>query len=296
MICMQNRPMRVFVFEYLSGGGTAEAADPALLAQGLAMRDALLADLRCIDGCTATCAEAASALPLLEAVRRHVALHDRAWIIAPESGRILEALHGAVGAARWIGCDADSIRITSSKSATLRQLAEHGLATPLAFAANATRWVVKPDDGAGATDTRVHESRRIAEADRATRDASATLEPWVEGDALSVSLLCASGSAELLAINRQHLELDARGGLSYRGVTLDALPAHDRRAGALRTMAGAVARALPGLRGYVGIDLVWHATRGPVVIEINPRLTCSYVGLSAALGRNLAAEVLAMHG
>jgi tyramine---L-glutamate ligase len=33
-------------------------------------------------------------------------------------------------------------------------------------------------------------------------------------------------------------------------------------------------------------------TRGPVVIEVNPRVTCAYIGLSAALGRNLAAELL----
>jgi len=55
-----------------------------------------------------------------------------------------------------------------------------------------------------------------------------------------------------------------------------------------------VAATLPGLRGFVGIDLVWHAQRGPVLIEINPRLTCSYVGLSQRLGRCLAGEVLAL--
>jgi len=32
-----------------------------------------------------------------------------------------------------------------------------------------------------------------------------------------------------------------------------------------------------------------------VVIEVNPRVTCAYVGLSASLGRNLAAELLADH-
>jgi predicted ATP-grasp superfamily ATP-dependent carboligase len=54
-----------------------------------------------------------------------------------------------------------------------------------------------------------------------------------------------------------------------------------------------VARAVPGLSGFAGIDLVWHPRHGAVVIEVNPRVTCAYVGLSAALGRNLAAELLA---
>ena len=54
-------------------------------------------------------------------------------------------------------------------------------------------------------------------------------------------------------------------------------------------------QALPGLRGFVGVDLVWHAERGPVAIEVNPRVTCAYVGLSDELDRNLAAEILAAH-
>jgi predicted ATP-grasp superfamily ATP-dependent carboligase len=32
------------------------------------------------------------------------------------------------------------------------------------------------------------------------------------------------------------------------------------------------------------------------VIEVNPRATVAYAGLSARLGRNLAADVLAAHG
>ena len=76
---------------------------------------------------------------------------------------------------------------------------------------------------------------------------------------------------------------------------IDALPRDDARAGTLRAWAQALADAIPGLGGYVGVDLVWHAQRGPVLIEVNPRVTMSYVGLSAALGRNLAADVLATH-
>ncbi len=64
------------------------------------------------------------------------------------------------------------------------------------------------------------------------------------------------------------------------------------RRDALTFVARDVVQAIPGLRGFVGIDIVWHEQRGPVVIEVNPRLTCAYIGLSAALGRNLAAELL----
>src|SRR5205823_3360911 len=43
---------------------------------------------------------------------------------------------------------------------------------------------------------------------------------------------------------------------------------------------------VPGLRGYVGVDIVLGETDW--LIEINPRLTTSYVGLRALAEGNLA--------
>lgn len=51
--------------------------------------------------------------------------------------------------------------------------------------------------------------------------------------------------------------------------------------------ARAAVGALPGLRGHVGVDLVAAPDRC-VVIEVNPRLTTSYVGLRRVLRANLA--------
>jgi predicted ATP-grasp superfamily ATP-dependent carboligase len=86
--------------------------------------------------------------------------------------------------------------------------------------------------------------------------------------------------------------MGVQGEVAYDGVSIGAVPLEDSRARPLAALATRVGRAIPGLRGFVGIDLVWHATLGPVVIEVNPRVTCAYVGLSARLGRNLAAEML----
>jgi hypothetical protein len=48
----------------------------------------------------------------------------------------------------------------------------------------------------------------------------------------------------------------------------------------------------------VGVDLVLHADgTGVTVVEINPRLTTSYVGLRAALEENLMAVLVGdVHG
>ncbi len=307
--------MQVFVYEYLSGGGLVDGdavATAELMPQGLAMRDALVADLLASGDCDVTAATCAhtGALPAgaAEAVARDgetptafaarlAQQHDVAWIVAPETGGCLSAFERAIGAPRWLGCDARSIAIASSKTATLRHLDAHDIATPQAFAAGAQRWVVKPDDGAGSVATRVHANRLGAEADLAGRDArgeSACLEPWIAGEAMSLSLLCELGQAELLSVNRQRIGTLPDGALRYDGVEIDVLPHGAPRWRALAALASRVAGALPGLRGFVGVDLVLSERHGPVVIEINPRLTCAYVGLSKRLGRNLAREVLAM--
>ena len=313
----------IFIHEYLSGGGemASEAEAAELLPMGLGMRDALLADLLHIPDLAVTCAVSAraglpSAHPRLAAavahadepavafVQRQAALHELAWIIAPESDGLLSAMHEAVGAPRWVGCDARSIRTASSKCATLLALNVCGVATPLDFVAApitaaASRWIVKPDDGAGAVATRVHGRRADALADLQQRRAaglSATAEPFVEGEALSISLLAGPGFVQPLAFNEQQIVIDGDGRLRFLGVRPNAIDRRsDPRATRLHTLALDVQRALPGLRGFVGIDLVWHAERGPVVIEVNPRLTCAYVGLSAALGRKLAEEILLLH-
>jgi len=306
--------MRVFVCEYLSGGA-ADSASGELLGAGREMRDAVVHDLLRTGDCAVSVAAGPHAAQVPAAARalrpppgvrmadfvaQQARLHDLVWVIAPETDGVLAQLQRAVDAERWLGCDAAAIALASSKRATLARAAEHGVTTPLAFTTSPAtrRWVVKPDDGAGAERTRLHNTNAAARDDldtRRQRGEAAVLEAWVAGEPLSLSLLCSAGRVELLSVNRQQLAIDAFGVVSFTGVQIDALPHDDARFGTLRAWAQALARAIPGLHGYVGIDLVWHPQRGPVLIEVNPRVTMAYVGLSAALNRNVAAAVLAAH-
>lgn len=288
--------MRVFFAEYLSGL-TDEPLDAALLAQGLAMRDAVLADLR---DCAArdpalriACAVAARAPlpPGFEAVRQHALQpgesavdfvrrqasgHEVVWLIAPETDGLLASLCNAVPPAKWLGCDAASTLLAASKARTTALLHARGVLTPHAFASEAGSWVVKPDDGVGGTDARRHARREDAEGDLARRHGPAVLEPWVEGAAMSLTLLCdGRGHAELWSVNQQTIEVGVDGALMERGVE----PVAASAGPALWQLAQQVARALPGLFGPVGIDYIAHPARGPVLIEVNPRVTSVYGGL-----------------
>jgi tyramine---L-glutamate ligase len=300
-----QRSQRLFLYEYLSGGGWVEQGAASLMAEGCAMREALAAELRWLPGWQLSVAatepgpghvlpHGGESPPAF--VQRQAAAHDWVWVIAPETAGLLAQLRAAVPAGvGWLGCEAAAIQTASLKSATCACLQAAGLPVPRAGLDPQGRWVVKPDDGAGSVATRVHADVAMARADHARRldrGETARLEPWVAGQALSLSLWCQATGVELLSVNHQHLQLDAQGLAHCEALTLNILPRTEPRWLPLQGLAQAVHQALPGLRGFVGVDLVWHPEAGPVLIEVNPRVTSALVGLSAVLGRPLVQEIL----
>lgn len=312
---MVDSKIRVFVYETTSADPVC--VDAALVSQGRSIRNAMLADLALLDDVAVTCAIAdpaqgglppgvhASCRPRQRApqdyLRDEALRHDLAWVVAPETGGLLAGLRRVVADRRWLGCSSAAIDVAASKHATLQCLRAAGIATPDGIggapsSSDGDAWIVKPDDGCGATEVRRHVGLASALADRDERrrhHQRAIVERWVDGEPLSITLLCSAGRAEVLSLNRQRIQVGPDGRLAFDGVVIGPVPGG--RQEALAALANRILGALPGLAGIVGVDLVWHPLRGPVAIEINPRLTCAYVGLSAMLGRNLAGEVLAQH-
>jgi predicted ATP-grasp superfamily ATP-dependent carboligase len=99
--------------------------------------------------------------------------------------------------------------------------------------------------------------------------------------------LCRDGAAWLLTCNEQIIEITGNE-FRYRGFIVGGC---ESRRAEYQPIASAVAAAIPGLWGYVGVDLI-DGPDGPVVLEINPRLTTSYAGLKHAVGANPAGLVL----
>ena len=79
-------------------------------------------------------------------------------------------------------------------------------------------------------------------------------------------------------------DVDVGAPFRYRGGRIPLCHPLAERALAL---ARQVVGLIPGLRGYVGIDLVLTAEECAVV-DVNPRITTSYVGLRRVLALNLA--------
>jgi predicted ATP-grasp superfamily ATP-dependent carboligase len=124
---------------------------------------------------------------------------------------------------------------------------------------------------------------------RATRRADFLAQDYVAGESVSVSVIASAGLL-LLGLNRQRIRKGNRpayeGGETSIAHRLAPLAFESARA-AIR----AVAAACPGVRGYAGVDLVL-GDRSATVIEINPRLTTSYVGLRHSFDVNIAGLIL----
>ena len=317
--------MRILVYEFASGGGLAGRAVPASLArEGAAMRTALVRDLVAMKSHQlATTADrrivhhlpssvAVTILP--DGARSREATLDRliesvdaVWLIAPESDRCLERLAARVECRgkRLLGSSADAIARASDKARLPACLAAAGVAHPttrvlgprdtdLSRAAVDFEYpiVVKPARGAGshgvglAANARALD-RAVSTARRADSSGVVLLQRFIRGRAASVSLLANDCDVVPLALNTQ--ELRSVPPFSYRG---GVTPYDHRLAPAARAAAVAACRALPGLRGFVGVDLVL-AGRDVFVIEVNPRLTTAYLGVRAAFDENVGALALA---
>jgi predicted ATP-grasp superfamily ATP-dependent carboligase len=192
----------------------------------------------------------------------------------------------------------DAIALTSNKLQLANHWREHGVRTPATSdrepsECEAFPLVWKPRDGAGSTDTFLLQSafdlaRARAERQTAMAQDPMILQEYVEGTSASVAILCGPLGNVPLVPAYQLLSRDGR--FKYQG---GELPIPSELAARAVGLARRAVDCVTGLLGYIGVDLVLgeDADRD-YAIEINPRLTTSYVGLRALADFNIAEAVL----
>jgi tyramine---L-glutamate ligase len=322
--------LKIIVYEHISGGGYAgKQISPSILSEGFGMLRTIVSDFKLaghevtvlLDHRLSTLnppLNANSIVPVFNSEEpqkflvRLAEINDAVYVIAPETGKILQSLVEIVEQTDKISlnCESSAIQKVADKTVLCEVLEKNGVATPktMVFEINENLaeiqcsskreltypLVFKPLDGTSCCALSiVKEGDQVNDAISKLKAESANqhfiVQEFIEGEAASVSLLCVKGEARAISLNQQNVEICTPDGISsYKGgvVPFD----HRLEQEAFRVSEKAV-ECFPGLKGYVGVDLILNRDK-PFVVDVNPRLTTSFVGLSQTAKFNVAEEII----
>lgn len=306
--------VKILVFEYITGGGFNKQELPdSLVDEGRLMLNALLDNLIRLNSLEVTVMmdwrlnESIGMAGINTVVIRPehdiskefaqlVKQSDLVWPIAPEFDGILQALCQTVESLgkMLLTSSSTAVSLAGNKFKTYELLCRHQIAAVptrmLEDDFSPGEWMVKPVDGVGCVDSYVIANRLDFEQ-MAVRKGQYIIQPHLQGAKTSLSCLFKQGRGWLVCANLQRFEF-----LNQQYHLADIVVNHHPDLGAYRQLIDKIALAVPELWGYAGIDLIETAEQ-TWVLEINPRLTTSFVGIYDALGINVAEAVLQLlHG
>ena len=315
--------MKVGIFEYVSGGGMKDDIDQNILCEGYSILKSVTEDFqkaghevttlldsrltKLKDDLKANNLEINSKQnntpDILNNILKTV---DLSLIIAPETREILSSfVQIAKSNTISLNSTPESIDLVSDKAKLAETLDKKGLPIPKTyfftgedeiedieklFKTFSSSLVVKPVKGAGCEKVfRVKEKSKLKQALELIRRDNpkerVIIQEFVEGIPVSASLILNGVDAFPISLNLQHVSLDSPPESSqyYGGVTPFPHP-YEFEAMNLSKKA---AELFHGLTGYIGVDMMITPT-GPILLEINPRITVPYVGLKRISKMNIA--------
>ncbi len=309
--------MKLFVYEHITSGALIDQDLPASLAhEGDEMLSAVLHDCHCLPTVAVSilrdsrlsktdnnkrlrCQLVSDPIQFQILWLQCLIDADAIIIIAPETGHVLADLqqqaldHGKT----ILGCQPSAISITTNKLRCEQQLNNHNIASPKSYLAS--QWpqqnfeypdgyIVKPVDGAGCIDTLIFDtaielkyylSQQHSEALQHT-----IVQPYIQGVPASLSLLISDDGILVLAINSQKINRKSNT-LIFTGCVVNGIHETLFSLAQATQLAQQIHQSIPGLWGFVGVDIIL-SNNTATVIDINPRLTTSYVGLQQSLSVN----------
>lgn len=318
--------MRLIVYEYVSGGGLAgQPISPGVLSEGFGILRTIVSDFKSagheitvlLDSRLSKLNPPINAdyiVPVFYSQEPQkflvtiAKINDAILVIAPETGQTLQLLVELVETSGKVSlnCESTAIEKVADKTILYKILEKNGLSFPKTVILNMNDdlakvketikskllvpLLFKPVDGVSCGGLSIVKvDAQIEKAIEKIKSESAKehfiVQEYIEGEAVSVSLLCTKSKASAISLNQQTVKVGAPDEVSsYEGgvVPFDNPYTHDAFA-----LAEKVAGCFTGLKGYVGVDLVL-AKDNLFVVDVNPRLTTSYVGLSGVANFNVA--------
>lgn len=318
--------LKIVVYEHLSGGGySGQPISSAVLSEGFGMLRMFASDLKMAGHeVTVILDDRISkfnhtmnvdyTVPILNSqepkkfLMNLARINDASYIIAPEREKTLQSFVKLMEQTGKISlnCKSSTIQTVSDKAILYEVLKKNSLKTPETIVFNVKDSLVKvkqvinselgypvvfkPVDGVSCNGLSiVKKEDQVEEAIIKIKTESAEeqyiVQEFIDGEAASVSLICAKDKVSAINLNKQIVKINGPYNISsYEGgvVPFD----HPLRQIALKS-AKKVVECFPGLIGYVGVDLILLKDM-VFIVDVNPRLTTSYIGLSKISNFNVA--------
>ncbi len=304
--------MKLLVFEYICGGGMADQALPdSLVAEARLMLQALIDQLKDLDTiqllipldkrCNLVVLPANADIIWIDEqspknyLSDLIAQADAVWPLAPESQGLLADIAQQVldQNKQLLLSSPTTVKLCSDKLATYHTLIAEQIPCVETLALNQNSpnqfpvSVLKPMDGLGCEGSVVVDNPQQFQQLKSELT-HYIVQPYIAGQAVSLSCLFKQGQGWLLTCNQQHIQLKQQ--QFHLSACMVNVP--NRYPEFYQNLLDKIAKALPELWGYIGIDLIETVEQGPLLLEINPRLTTSFVGIYPATGINVAEQVI----
>ncbi len=201
---------------------------------------------------------------------------DAALVIAPDEilGDLTEIVEENTAN---LGCPSNAVRLCADKLKCTRVLEKEKLPVPETIERGdyEGNYVIKPRFGCA--------SEGIYRSRRGTLKKGFIATGFIDGEHLSTSII--TGRTQLpLTINKQLIEINSS--ISYKG---GVVPYNCERREEVIEVAKKTLK-ISGCRGYAGVDIVLGDK--PYVVDVNPRITTSIVGIAKVLQAEIAELIL----
>ena len=235
-------------------------------------------------------------------------INEALYIIAPEKGKTMQSLVELSEKTEKTSLNCESVAIgkVADKAILHERLRKNGFSTPKILLLNFKDKLIqvnqdikrelnyplvfKPVDGVGCGGLSIVREegqiqKAIAKIKVGSKNTHFIAQEFINGESASVSLLSTGKKALAISLNKQNITFaNPDEASSYNGgcVPFD----HPQKPQAF-ILTEKVVESFPGLRGYVGVDLVL-TQESSFVVDVNPRLTTSYIGLRKVANFNIA--------
>tara|TARA_B100000767_G_C19761935_1_gene535552 strand:+ start:685 stop:1665 length:981 start_codon:yes stop_codon:yes gene_type:complete len=227
---------------------------------------------------------------LINDIESYSKIYKKVLILAPEENlemyNIVKGLESK--GVSMINCNSKFIKITTSKNETynsLKNSKEYLLNTYLDYKKIEPdkKIVAKINDGLGSDNLYIFKDKKDLEINRELITRKHLFQEYKEGITISINIVARKKDFRIISINEQIYQSKSYCEIYLKEIIIGK---YNFMYSIFKLFVDNVMVNFNGYDGFFGIDVILDTNNNIYFLEINPRLTSSYIGLKPSLGFN----------